>query len=110
MMVLAMAFSFALASPTRADEPRRVSMQESAPRPMPVLRLPSFLIIPDLYEIDPHRDPPRFAAPVDTDNFVSLDFPPIPVLHSCLISLRLDEDDRRLDSGDVIRLRLRWKF
>ena len=110
MLVLAMLLLLALASPTRADEPHRFSVPIAAPRPIPVLHLPQFLIIPNLYEIDPHRDPPRFAAPVDTDNWVSLDFPPVQMLHSCYVSLRLDEDDRRLDSGDVIRLRLRWKW
>src|SRR5262245_62718951 len=110
MLVLAMALLFALASPIRAGEPHHFDVPIAPPRPLPVLHLPQFLIIPDLYEIDPHRDPPRFAAPVDTDNLVSLDFPPIRMLHSCLISLRFDDDDRRLDSGDVIRLRLRWKW
>jgi len=38
------------------------------------------------------------------------DFPPISMFHSCFISVRFDEEDRRVDSGDVLRLRLRWKW
>ena len=110
MLVLAMMLLLALASPIRADEPHHFDVPIAPPRPLPVLHLPQFLIIPNLYDIDPHRDPPRFAAPVDTDNLVSLDFPPIRMLHSCFVSVRFDEDDRRFDSGDVLRLRLRWKW
>jgi hypothetical protein len=35
--------------------------------------IPSFLSIPDLYSVDvSDRDPPRFAAPVDTSKMLSL--------------------------------------
>lgn len=110
MMVLAMVLLLALASPARADESRRFVPLSAAPRPLPVLHLPSFLIIPNLYEVDPHRDPPRFADPVDTDNQVSLDFPAIRSLGSCYVSLRFDIDDRRFDDAEVLRFRFRWKF
>src|SRR5712675_1451477 len=37
--------------------------------------LQSYVRIPDGYAIDVERDPPRFAAPCDRDNVVSLDVP-----------------------------------
>jgi hypothetical protein len=39
--------------------------------------IPSFLSIPDLYSVDvTDRDPPRFAAPVDTSKMLSLNLLP----------------------------------
>ena len=111
MILLAIVFFLALAHPAPADEPKHLTVRAAPqPLPQPTLRLPSFLVIPDLYTIDPNREPPRFADPVDRNNYISIDLRPIGSLGACSISLRFDVDDRVLDAGDVVRLRFRWRF
>jgi len=73
--------------------------------------LQSYVHIPDGYAIDVERDPPRFAAPCDRDNVVSLDVPGGRLLGGSELSLRYDEEDRSMGPGaDVLLLRLKWKF
>jgi hypothetical protein len=75
------------------------------------LFLQSYLHIPDGYAIDLNRDPPRFAAPCDRDNVVSVDVPSGSLLGQGKLSLRYDEEDRSMGPGsDVIFLRLQWRF
>ena len=71
----------------------------------------SYVTVPDGYLIDVQRDPPRFAAPCDRDNVVSVDVPSGHLLGDATISLRYDDEDRKMGSdADVMMLRLRWKF
>ena len=71
----------------------------------------SYLRVPDGYAIDVDRDPPRFAAPCDRDNVVSLDVPGGQLLGGSELSLRYDEEDRSMGRGaDVLLLRLKWSF
>jgi hypothetical protein len=71
----------------------------------------SYLRIPDGYEIDVDRDPPRFAAPCDRDNVVSIDLPTAKFLAGAGFSLRYDEEDRSMgNDADVVRFRFEWKW
>lgn len=74
--------------------------------------LPSFVHIPNGYSIDVDRDPPRYAAPIDRDNYVSVDVPgSTRFLAGGQVSLRVDGEDRKLgDDGNLLRLRVEWKF
>jgi hypothetical protein len=75
------------------------------------LLLKSYVHIPDGYHIDFDRDPPRFARPVDPNNYVSLDLPTGNALVGGRVSLRFDEEDRALGTGaSVLRLRFQWKW
>ena len=75
------------------------------------LFLKSYVHIPDGYAIDFDRDPPRFAAPVDRNNYVSIDLPMKKLIGTGDVSLRFDHDDRTMGSGgSVVRLRFQWKF
>ena len=69
-LVLPLVAAVALASGQQA----RASLSPSG---APALRrsrlLPTFLHIPDGYAEDYDVDPPRFAAPVDADRFLSID-------------------------------------
>jgi hypothetical protein len=71
----------------------------------------SVVQIPDGYAIDVDRDPPRFAAPCDRDNVVSVDIPAKRILGNAKLSLRYDEEDRSMGrDGDVLMLRLQYRF
>ena len=75
----------------------------------------SYLHLPDGYALDVERDPPRFAAPCDRDNVVSLDVPGGKVFGDAFgnasLSLRYDEEDRSMGSdADTVLLRFQWKF
>jgi hypothetical protein len=73
--------------------------------------LQSYVKVPDGYEIDVDRDPPRFAAPADRDNVVALDVPSGKLLAGGKLSLRYDEEDRAMGSdADVLILRVQWRF
>ena len=73
--------------------------------------LHSYVRIPDGYAIDVERDPPRFAAPCDRDNVVSIDVPGGRFLTGSELSLRYDEEDRSMGrDADVLMLRLKWKY
>ena len=75
------------------------------------LFLQSYVHLPDGYALDVDRDPPRFAAPCDRDNVVSVDVPSGHLLGDGTISLRYDEEDRSMGSGaDTVLLRLQWHF
>jgi hypothetical protein len=75
------------------------------------LFLQPYLRIPDGYAIDVNRNPPRFAAPCDRDNVVSLDVPGGRLLGGSELSLRYDEEDRSMGRGaDVLLLRLKWSY
>jgi hypothetical protein len=71
----------------------------------------SYVQIPDGYAIDVDRDPPRFAAPCDRDNVVSVEIPTKKILGDAKLSLRYDEEDRSMGrDGDVLMLRLQYRF
>jgi hypothetical protein len=71
----------------------------------------SYLHIPDGYHVDVERDPPRFAAPCDRDNVVSLDVPGGRLLGGSELSLRYDDEDRSMGpDADILMLRLKWSF
>jgi hypothetical protein len=71
----------------------------------------SYLRIPDGYAIDVDRNPPRYAAPCDRDNVVSIDLPTGKYLAGGAFSLRYDDEDRSMGSdADVLRFRVQWKW
>ncbi len=73
--------------------------------------LQSYVHVPDGYAIDLNRDPPRFAAPCDRDNVVSLDVPGGRLLADGQVSLRYDQEDRSFGHGaDSVLLRFKWTF
>jgi hypothetical protein len=73
--------------------------------------LQSYVTVPDGYEIDVERDPPRFAAPCDRDNVVAVDVPTQRFLAGGKLSLRYDEEDRSMGrDADTLILRLQWRF
>lgn len=75
--------------------------------------LPSFLHIPNGYSIDVDRDPPRYAEPVDRDNYVAVEVPgSTRLLAGARVTLRFDGEDRGPmgEGGSLIRLRVDWKF
>lgn len=53
--------------------------------------LPPQLWIPDLYQVDLDRDPPRFAAPIDRDKMVGLKVLPRR-WHGLMLSVSFDTD------------------
>jgi hypothetical protein len=73
--------------------------------------LQSYVRVPDGYQIDVYRDPPRYAAPIDRDNVVSLEVPSGRFLGGGALALRYDEEDRKLGGdADTMMLRVQWKF
>lgn len=73
--------------------------------------LQSYVQLPNGYELDVDRRLPRYAAPVDRDNVVALEVPSGRLFGSGRLSLRYDEEDRKLGSdADMMMLRLQWKF
>ena len=75
------------------------------------LFLQSYVHLPDGYALDVDRDPPRFAAPCDRDNVVSIDVPGGRLLGHGELSLRYDEEDRTLGRGaDTVLFRVKWSF
>lgn len=72
--------------------------------------LPKSLHIPDGYEIDFDRDPPRFADPVDRDQRVSLDLLPRPV-RGAMVKFSYDEESAPLgDGADLLRVVIERRF
>lgn len=70
-----------------------------------------YLVLPDGYELDLDRDPPRYAAPCDRDNIVSLNVPSGRLLGDGSLSLRYDEEDRALgEDADTVLVRFQWRF
>lgn len=80
-------------------------------RPSWIERLiPRRLLIPDGFAIDVTRDPPRFAAPVDEDTVVGLQLFARPE-SGLSAHLLYQEEDRTLGSdGDLIQLRIEFRF
>ena len=73
--------------------------------------LQSYVRVPDGYQIDVDRDPPRYAAPVDRDNIVSLEVPSGRFLAGGGLSFRYDEEDRKLGrDADTLTVRVQWRF
>jgi hypothetical protein len=71
-----------------------------------------YLRIPNGYAIDFDRDPPRFAAPCDRNNIVSLNLPTEKLLPGGAgVALRFDSEDRYMgQGGDSVMIRFRWRF
>jgi hypothetical protein len=70
-----------------------------------------YFVLPDGYARDVDRDPPRYAAPCDRDNIVSIPVPGGRYLNGAELSLRYDEEDRTLgDDADTVHFRIKWKF
>jgi len=75
------------------------------------LFLQSYVHLPDGYALDVDRDPPRYAAPCDRDNVVSIDVPGGRLLANAELSLRYDEEDRAMGSdADTVLFRVQWNF
>ena len=73
--------------------------------------LQSYLQVPDGYALDVDRDPPRYAAPCDRDNVVSIDLPAAQLLGDARLSFRYDEEDRAMgDDADTLLFRVQWRF
>jgi hypothetical protein len=69
------------------------------------------LKLPNGYDLNYDRTPPRFASPVDRNNRISLDLASGRVLGGATLSLRYDEEDRAMgDDADSVMIRLKWKF
>jgi hypothetical protein len=70
-----------------------------------------YLVLPDGYARDVDRDPPRYAAPCDRDNVVSINVPGGSLLGGAELSLRYDEEDRSMgEDADSVLLRVKWRF
>jgi hypothetical protein len=72
--------------------------------------LPRQLWVPNGYEIDLDRDPPRFAAPIDRDTLVGFDVPGGP---SRRLRARLAwaEESRFIgETGNVVSFRIEWRW
>jgi hypothetical protein len=70
-----------------------------------------YFVLPDGYQIDLDRDPPRYAAPCDRDNIVAVNVPTGRLLGDGRLSLRYDEEDRALgNDADTVLVRFQWRF
>jgi hypothetical protein len=75
------------------------------------LFVPSFMHFPNGYDLNVKRDAPRYARPVDNDNIVSLDVPGGHYVGGANVTLRFDEESRRMGPGsDAVRLRFEWRY
>ena len=75
------------------------------------LFLQSYFTIPDGYAIDVDRDPPRYAAPCDRDNYVSINVPGGQFIGGARMALRYDEEDRAMGSdAESVMFRVQWRF
>jgi hypothetical protein len=75
--------------------------------------IPSFLTIPDLYAVDvTDRDPPRFAAPVDSDKMLSLNLLPRSLSVNRSLSVVYDTESLPAfrDTSRLLRLELELDF
>jgi hypothetical protein len=75
--------------------------------------IPSFLSIPDLYSVDvSDRDPPRFAAPVDTSKMLSLNLLPRSLALNRSLSVVYDTESLPAlrDSSRLLRLEFELDF
>ena len=76
-----------------------------------LLFLQSYVQLPNAYQRDVERDPPRFAAPCDRDNIVAINVPHGHLLGDATLSLRYDEEDRAMyDDASAVRFRIQWKW
>ena len=80
------------------EPPRRSFAAPRVPAPPATNIIPRRFHIPDGYEIDFDRDPPRFATPVDRDNMVSFE------LFDRGIGIFLDYDEESVPIGDGAEL------
>lgn len=75
--------------------------------------IPSFLSIPDLYSVDvTDRDPPRFAAPVDSSKMLSLNLLPRSLALNRSLSVVYDTESLPAlrDSSRLLRLEFELDF
>lgn len=75
--------------------------------------IPSFLSIPDLYSVDvTDRDPPRFAAPVDSTKMLSLNLLPRSLALNRSLSVVYDTESLPAlrDSSRLLRLEFELDF
>jgi hypothetical protein len=75
------------------------------------LFLQTYVQLPNGYELDVDRDPPRYAAPCDRDNIVAVEVPTARLFGSGKLSLRYDEEDRKLGGdADTVMMRLQYRW
>lgn len=72
--------------------------------------VPERVRFPDGYKVDVHRDPSRFAEPVDSDTIAEMRFwsPPASGMS---MSLGLEDESKRIGSGGTLmHVFFEWKF
>ena len=75
------------------------------------LFLQSYIHLPNGYQMDVEREPPRFAAPCDRHNVVAVRLPVEQYIAGGKITLRYDREDRSYGEGaSGLRLRMQWEW
>ena len=72
--------------------------------------VPARVRFPDGYVVDPHRDPPRFTQPVDTDTIAEVRMWSAPAVGMSMSVDVKDETPRVGGGGTLLQLQFRYRF